>query len=173
MIKKTHEKGFTLLELMVVVAMITILAGLSIPNLNQWVQKQKLSKNARDILGVMQEAKAHAIEVGIPVVVGFSNGVGAAGTFTSFEDPNRNFIKDAKEKILCFGCVNKSVEITISSFETTSTDSTNTKKVSYTCFNGMGLAVGHSGEVRLKDIYNQTATLTLSNAGTIQITTGS
>ena len=96
MIQKSPEKGFTLLELMVVVAMITILAGLSIPNLNQWVQKQKLSKNARDILGVMQEAKAHAIEVGIPVVVGFSNGIGAAGTFTSFEDPNRNFIKEDK-----------------------------------------------------------------------------
>ena len=161
------QKGFTLLELMIAVAMISIIVGLSFPNLNMWVEKQKLSRDTRAILEVMNESRAHAIAQGTPVVVSFSTGVGSSGTFKAFEDTNANFTQETDELLLGSGNMGKSVAIESSSFETTSGNSATS-----TCFDGMGLAVGHSGKVVLKDIYNQKATLILTSAGIISITTG-
>ena len=160
------QKGFTLLELMVAVAMLSIVVGLSFPNLNRWVEKQKLSRDARAIFEVMQKSRAHAIAQGTPVVVSFTTGAGSSGSFKAYEDPNANFTQEAGERLLDSGTVGKSVAIESSAFATTS------GPAAYTCFDGMGLAAGRSGEVILKDIYDQKATLTLTSAGIVSISSG-
>ena len=49
--KKTNKKGFTIVELVIVIAVIAILAAVLIPNLSRLVEKANVSK-------AMQEAKA-------------------------------------------------------------------------------------------------------------------
>jgi type IV pilus assembly protein PilA len=65
-----NKKGFTLIELMIVVAIIGILAAIAIPMYNANVNKAKLQE-ATDTLGAMKDEVANiAADAGVPPVAG-------------------------------------------------------------------------------------------------------
>lgn len=61
--------GFTLFELLVVIAVVGILLGIAVPALLQQIGRSQLTAAARETGVLMQKARMEAIRRGVPVVV--------------------------------------------------------------------------------------------------------
>jgi prepilin-type N-terminal cleavage/methylation domain-containing protein len=59
--QRLTPNGFTLIELMVVIVMIAIMAGMAVPSFVQWRQNLLYRETARDVVSILREARARAI----------------------------------------------------------------------------------------------------------------
>jgi type II secretion system protein H len=89
----TRERGFTLLELMVVVIVVGLLAALAIPSMRLATYDRHQYQDAGAIMQLFREARLRAVARGSAVLIGMSSsGVGDRGTFKVYEavakDPN-------------------------------------------------------------------------------------
>ena len=57
--KKNH--GFTLIELMVTIAVMAIIATMAAPSFGDMLLKQNLNKSTRDLVGILTDAKTKAV----------------------------------------------------------------------------------------------------------------
>lgn len=57
------NKGFTLIELMVTIAVLAIIAGMAAPSFGDLVGRQNLSKSTQDLAGLIKEARSQAVLV--------------------------------------------------------------------------------------------------------------
>lgn len=55
------SRGFTLIELMVTMAVMAVVAMMAAPSFNNMLIKQNMNKSARDLMAVFSEAKAKAV----------------------------------------------------------------------------------------------------------------
>jgi len=85
-----NQRGFTLLELMVAVAMIAIVASMAIPSWREFVANRRTAGASREIFNALQHTRMKAIKEGktITVIYADTNGVaitepenGSTGTF--------------------------------------------------------------------------------------------
>ena len=76
-------KGFSLIELLVVIGIIAILATIAIPNYVSYIPKYNLGAGAREIISAMQLARMTSIKENSDVVVSFNEG---ANSLTVFVD---------------------------------------------------------------------------------------
>lgn len=58
---KLGIKGFSLIELLIVIAVIAIAAGAATLNFNQWVRKANIEKQTRELFGDLNEARLKSI----------------------------------------------------------------------------------------------------------------
>ncbi|BCS99257.1 hypothetical protein DSLASN_48890 [Desulfoluna limicola] len=70
---KKGARGFTLVEMMVVVAMVAIAAGLAFPSMNQFVVNVKTKSAARGIYNLMQHGRIMAVKEGRQVRLQFGD----------------------------------------------------------------------------------------------------
>ncbi len=63
------QRGFTLMELMVVLAVIAVVMGLAVPNFNLYIRNSRLTGAANDLLASVTLARSEAIKRQVPVAV--------------------------------------------------------------------------------------------------------
>ncbi|MCT8090780.1 GspH/FimT family pseudopilin [Acinetobacter kookii] len=69
------QSAFTLIELMVTIAILAIIATLAAPNLSQMLHNTKVNTSSGDILSFLQQSRTEAIRLGKTVIVcGSSDG---------------------------------------------------------------------------------------------------
>ncbi len=83
------SRGFTLVELVIVVTIVLVLSALALPSFNQWYQNAAYRDTARNIMSELRQAKSQAIEKNVAQQVQFeaesygSSDVGSAITNTT------------------------------------------------------------------------------------------
>ena len=85
-----NNKGFSFMELMTVIAVLSILAAIAIPNFISWRNNAQLGKAARDVYSSFQKAKAESIRRNANCGIKFR-----ANDYVIFMDSNLNFDFDA------------------------------------------------------------------------------
>ena len=91
------NSGFTLMELMIVIAIIAILAAVVIPNFIGWLPERRLDAGAQEILQGLQKSRSRAIMLNRNVIVTFDAGT---DSFTAFVDEDASGGLDAGEQTL-------------------------------------------------------------------------
>lgn len=97
----THRRGFTLLELIIVITVFGIIAAISIPALNSTTRRSELRAAAREMYGHFQRAKSEAIKRNQPVAIVFdTSGVDYYQVFVDSSTDPPNATLDAGEDLL-------------------------------------------------------------------------
>lgn len=99
--------GMTLIELMVVLALMAILMTVAIPSFTSLIQSNRVASEVNGFIGSLQFARAEAIKQGLPVTVctssDGSNCLDSSDWNTGwivFVDPNNNKTHDSSETVL-------------------------------------------------------------------------
>ena len=66
---KAKSAGFTLLELMIVVALVAVLIGISAPSMGEFIRNSRITGKANDLLAGLNVARTEAIKRRVPVTV--------------------------------------------------------------------------------------------------------
>ena len=88
---KRDESGFSLLELLSIVLILSILAGIAIPGFSAWLPDYRLKSAARDLYSALQRAKAGAANANETWGVFFDNSVSPGRYSTWSFGPNRKW----------------------------------------------------------------------------------
>ena len=173
------QKGFTLIELMIVIMMIGIIALFGIPAYKEWQEGYRLNDGVRQVKSALMLAKAKAVKDSSPVLVEFKTGTGGDGWYGVFIDDGggdatkaNNGIFDNGETVFREGTMPKDVTLYNVVFD--AAIASNGKRSAY--FNTRGLPFGvdsgqpvyYSGQVYVSsgDKYRRIST---SSGGSIII----
>ena len=91
------QRGFTLIEVVITVAIVGILAMIAVPSMVGWKQERQMQGAARVFYSDLQHARFTAIREA--EAVSFVITV-PSGDYSLFIDPNQNYALDAGEKLL-------------------------------------------------------------------------
>ncbi len=75
--QSTKERGFNLLELLVVLSIVSILAALAFPNLSRLTSSRELSQQAEHLAATIHRARDLAMDQGYPWRIVFTPGSGS------------------------------------------------------------------------------------------------
>ena len=93
MTKKHNEKGVTLVELLITIAIISILAGIGIPEYGRFIAKSRVRSAASDLLQNMRLARTMAIKENRTYLITF-NDAGANTYSMGFDGDGNNTLTD-------------------------------------------------------------------------------
>ena len=93
----TNKKGFTLVEVVVVVAILGIIAAIGTTGVLRSLPAMRLKSAARDIFSASMQAKAEAVRRGENVTILFDT---ANNTWLMFLDSDNDEVADAGETVL-------------------------------------------------------------------------
>jgi type IV fimbrial biogenesis protein FimT len=97
------KKGITLIELVVVMAIIAIGAALIAPNIGAWLPNYRLRSATRDVASVLREAQMRAISTNTQYQVSFNP---AAGSYIlQYQDTGGNWINEGASQKFPSGIV--------------------------------------------------------------------
>jgi type IV fimbrial biogenesis protein FimT len=147
-------KGYSLLEVMVVLGIMAILAALAVPNMFGWGPKQRLLSAANDIQGAINLARMAAIKENSYAVILFNT---PAHGFTVFVDSNNNGLKDAGERTLRAGVFKSDIDM--------ATGFSGSKA----SFDGRGLLVNSAANITLQHARAGSKTIQVAVTGSSRV----
>jgi type IV fimbrial biogenesis protein FimT len=106
--KLYRQSGFSLMEMVIVMALIAIVAALALPNSGGWIDNNRLSSAASDLVVAMQTGRAEAVGRNAPVTLCKKNAAGTACIQTGgwdqgwllFVDTDSDATLDSGEEVL-------------------------------------------------------------------------
>lgn len=84
---RRNNRGFTLVELMITIAIIGLIAVLSVPNYQRFMHGWRLNGETQQLASALRTARSSAVMKNIDVVFSFDTD---DGTYSWFEDENGN-----------------------------------------------------------------------------------
>ena len=141
--QKCQPQGMTLIELLIVIGILAIMAGMTMSALGEYIPEYRLNAAVRELATDLQNAKTEAIKRNAYIVVVFSPGIyspeGEIGSYFMFVDDGKgggvsaNFTHDGDEEVITNKTMPKNVSLYSSGF--TTINSTNNRIL----FNSLGL----------------------------------
>ncbi len=106
--KTDHEKGFTLIELMVTVSVLAIVLGVGVPGFQELIQNNRMAISVNDLVTDLNLTRSEAIKRGSSVTLCRRNAAGTACDTSAnwlagwiiFVDPDGDGMVDAGEQII-------------------------------------------------------------------------
>ena len=139
------------MELMIVIAIVSIAAAIAVPNLIGWMPKQRLSLASRNILAVLQQSRLTAVKENADVTIIFNR---TTESYSVFIDTNSSGTLDAGETLLKTNPLPGGIDLTSTTFAS-DTISFNRRGLP-TNFTGGTVTVGRSGFKSKRINVNQT-----------------
>lgn len=90
-----NNQGFTLLEMMIVVALIAIIATLAVPSLQVFIQRGHVATEARALASFLQEARGQAVILRNNSYAITINTAGVSGGSSQIDDAGGNFASNS------------------------------------------------------------------------------
>ncbi|MGA1796340.1 MAG: GspH/FimT family pseudopilin [bacterium] len=98
---RIRYSGFTLVEMGIVLAIISIMSAIAFPNISSMMANYRLKAAARDMMSHLQRAKMTAVKNNTLCTVTFNQSVGGIPyDYVVYEDKDRDYEYDAGETIL-------------------------------------------------------------------------
>lgn len=106
--KASSLNGFTLVELIVTLAVAAILLAIAVPSFQATIQTNRMAANVNEFIGALNLARSEAVKRGVPVTVCKDGGGGSACVNSAqwetgwivFADLNNDGIVDAADSML-------------------------------------------------------------------------
>ena len=165
------QKGFTLAEVMIVVAIIGILSAIAVPSFLTWVPNIRLKAAARNLYSNMQKVKTEAIKRNENVVL-LITAVDCTGGIPSPSGGYRIFVDDGSGGGIAKDQAQNGTELTLSTTTMPAKSALcgSTFGGAWTGFTPKGLPVGNNlGTITLKNDKGRDYTLALTSAGGIRL----
>ena len=71
--KNSKQHGFTLIELMVTIAILAIMMAIALPNMSEFLNTRRVANRADQVANLFRFARTEAARLNLPVVVCYSN----------------------------------------------------------------------------------------------------
>ena len=110
---RVKQSGFTLVELILTVLIISIVSAIALPSFNRLIADNKMSSNANEVIGAFNLARSEAAKQGTRIdVSSVSGGTNWATGFRVWRDANANAAFDAGEEIRVFEAIDSGLTLT-------------------------------------------------------------
>ena len=110
---KPKQSGFTIMELLMAIAIVGILAGIALPSFNYAIANNKVSSNANEVVGAFNLARSEATQRGSRInISSVSGGTDWATGYRIWRDANANAAYDAGEEIRVFEAIDSGLTLT-------------------------------------------------------------
>jgi len=117
-----NNKGFTLIELTVTLALLGIMSAISIPSYFSWLPRHRLQTSVRHIYDDMNMARSRAVKTNADIGIQFDT---SNETYRIFIDANQDqTLVDTVDTVLSTGTLENDVDITGSTLNNTSLNNT-------------------------------------------------
>ena len=108
---RSSRRGFTLIELVIVVALISIVAVYAVPSFGRLIESNRVSSTANGIMGMLRYTRSEAVKVGRTVNVRPVDGASWSSGLLVWLDLDGDNTFDANEELRRFADMNTGLTI--------------------------------------------------------------